>query len=90
MSSLLRFLLYPVCLRDLIFIVFVVGWQWVLSDSKFNFPYPVGLTLLHMVFSTVLCFLVVRVFEVWAQNTSALLVQVMCLIHSSEEQLELS
>lgn len=37
--------------------------KWVLSDSKFNFPYPVGLTLLHMVFSTVLCFLVVRVFE---------------------------
>lgn len=37
--------------------------KWVLSDSKFNFPYPVGLTLLHMVFSTLLCFLVVRVFE---------------------------
>lgn len=37
--------------------------KWVLS-SNFNFPYPVALTLLHMVFSSVLCFLVVNVFKV--------------------------
>nr|PNR57862.1 hypothetical protein PHYPA_004856 [Physcomitrium patens] len=37
--------------------------HWVLLDSKSNRPYPVGLTLLHMIFSTVLCSLVDRVFE---------------------------
>ena len=39
-------------------------WQWILSSATFNFPYPIALTLLHMLFSTVLCFLAVRVFKV--------------------------
>ncbi|XP_021894953.1 probable sugar phosphate/phosphate translocator At3g14410 isoform X2 [Carica papaya] len=29
-----------------------------------NFPYPLGLTLLHMVFSSVLCFIVTKVFKI--------------------------
>ncbi|XP_024980694.1 probable sugar phosphate/phosphate translocator At3g14410 [Cynara cardunculus var. scolymus] len=31
--------------------------KWVLSSKEINFPFPLGLTLLHMVFSSVLCFL---------------------------------
>ncbi|KAJ9537826.1 hypothetical protein OSB04_030559 [Centaurea solstitialis] len=31
--------------------------KWVLSSKEINFPYPLGLTLLHMVFSSVLCFI---------------------------------
>lgn len=38
--------------------------KWVLSSKYMNFPYPVALTLLHMVFSTVLCFFVVKVLKV--------------------------
>eukprot|EP00250_Pteridium_aquilinum_P013674 c21497_g1_i2 orf=231-1205(+) len=38
--------------------------KWVLSSKTMNFPYPVALTLLHMVFSSVLCFFVVRVLKV--------------------------
>lgn len=38
--------------------------QWVLSSKEINFPYPLGLTLLHMVFSSVLCFIVTKVIKV--------------------------
>ncbi|URE31491.1 UAA transporter family [Musa troglodytarum] len=38
--------------------------QWVLSSKQINFPYPVALTLLHMLFSSVLCFLLTKVFKV--------------------------
>lgn len=38
--------------------------QWVLSSKEINFPYPLGLTLLHMVFSSVLCFFLTKVFKV--------------------------
>lgn len=38
--------------------------KWILSSPTFNFPYPVALTLLHMLFSSVLCFLVIRVFKI--------------------------
>ncbi|TQD69451.1 hypothetical protein C1H46_045016 [Malus baccata] len=38
--------------------------KWVLSSKEINFPYPLGLTLLHMVFSSVLCFLLTKVFKV--------------------------
>lgn len=38
--------------------------KWVLSSKYMNFPYPVTLTLLHMVFSSVLCFFVVKVLKV--------------------------
>eukprot|EP01018_Ginkgo_biloba_P030872 Gb_15321 [translate_table: standard] len=37
--------------------------KWVLSSKQINFPYPLGLTLLHMVFSSVLCFIVVKVLK---------------------------
>ncbi|MFS7979983.1 hypothetical protein Hanom_Chr10g00934051 [Helianthus anomalus] len=38
--------------------------QWVLSSKEINFPYPLGLTLLHMVFSSVLCFVLTKVVPV--------------------------
>ncbi|XP_008787572.1 probable sugar phosphate/phosphate translocator At3g14410 isoform X1 [Phoenix dactylifera] len=38
--------------------------KWVLSSKQINFPYPVGLTLLHMLFSSVLCFILTKVFKV--------------------------
>ncbi|CAN1310048.1 Probable sugar phosphate/phosphate translocator At3g14410 [Linum perenne] len=38
--------------------------QWVLSSKEINFPYPLGLTLLHMVFSSVLCFALTKLFKV--------------------------
>ncbi|KAL5716150.1 hypothetical protein ACHQM5_017879 [Ranunculus cassubicifolius] len=38
--------------------------KWVLSSKQINFPYPLGLTLLHMIFSSVLCFLLIKVFKV--------------------------
>ncbi|KAL6554330.1 hypothetical protein OROMI_020003 [Orobanche minor] len=38
--------------------------KWVLSSKEMNFPYPLGLTLLHMVFSSVLCFMLTKVFKV--------------------------
>ncbi|KAJ9681169.1 hypothetical protein PVL29_020184 [Vitis rotundifolia] len=38
--------------------------KWVLSSKEINFPYPLGLTLLHMVFSSVLCFILTRAFKV--------------------------
>ncbi|KAF8410955.1 hypothetical protein HHK36_003492 [Tetracentron sinense] len=38
--------------------------KWVLSSKQINFPYPLGLTLLHMVFSSVLCFILTKVLKV--------------------------
>ncbi|KAG6793803.1 hypothetical protein POTOM_003026 [Populus tomentosa] len=38
--------------------------KWVLSSKEINFPYPLGLTLLHMVFSSVLCFVLTKVMRV--------------------------
>lgn len=37
--------------------------KWVLSSKEINFPYPLALTMLHMVFSSVLCFIVTKVFK---------------------------
>ncbi|XP_072994166.1 probable sugar phosphate/phosphate translocator At3g14410 [Typha latifolia] len=38
--------------------------KWVLSSKQINFPYPVALTLLHMLFSSVLCFALTKVFKI--------------------------
>ncbi|ESW21221.1 hypothetical protein PHAVU_005G052200 [Phaseolus vulgaris] len=38
--------------------------KWVLSSKEINFPYPLGLTLLHMVFSSVLCFTLTKILKV--------------------------
>uniref|UniRef100_A0A0E0EHK4 Sugar phosphate transporter domain-containing protein n=1 Tax=Oryza meridionalis TaxID=40149 RepID=A0A0E0EHK4_9ORYZ len=37
---------------------------WVLSSKEINFPYPVALTLLHMVFSSVVCFAITKIFKI--------------------------
>ncbi|KAF7013844.1 hypothetical protein CFC21_027895, partial [Triticum aestivum] len=36
---------------------------WVLSSKEINFPYLVALTLLHMVFSSVVCFAATKIFK---------------------------
>ncbi|KAL7601650.1 hypothetical protein Lser_V15G24849 [Lactuca serriola] len=38
--------------------------KWVLSSKEINFPYPLGLTLLHMVFSSVICFVLTKVTKI--------------------------
>ncbi|CAH1450057.1 unnamed protein product [Lactuca virosa] len=38
--------------------------KWVLSSKEINFPYPLGLTLLHMMFSSVLCFVLTKVLKI--------------------------
>ncbi|KAL4588896.1 hypothetical protein LXL04_001794 [Taraxacum kok-saghyz] len=38
--------------------------KWVLSSKEINFPYPLGLTLLHMVFSSVICFFLTKVTKI--------------------------
>ncbi|KAL0311395.1 UNVERIFIED_CONTAM: putative sugar phosphate/phosphate translocator [Sesamum angustifolium] len=38
--------------------------KWVLSSKEINFPYPLGLTLLHMVFSSALCFMLTKVLKI--------------------------
>ncbi|XP_019241359.1 PREDICTED: probable sugar phosphate/phosphate translocator At3g14410 [Nicotiana attenuata] len=38
--------------------------KWVLSSKDINFPYPLGLTLLHMVFSSILCFVLTKVLKI--------------------------
>ncbi|KAM3395894.1 hypothetical protein P3S68_004900 [Capsicum galapagoense] len=38
--------------------------KWVLSSKEINFPYPLGLTLLHMIFSSALCFVVTKVLKI--------------------------
>ncbi|XP_020109508.1 probable sugar phosphate/phosphate translocator At3g14410 [Ananas comosus] len=38
--------------------------KWVLSSKQINFPYPVALTLLHMLFSSVVCFALIKVFKI--------------------------
>ncbi|XP_009783955.1 putative sugar phosphate/phosphate translocator At3g14410 [Nicotiana tabacum] len=38
--------------------------KFVLSSKEINFPYPLALTLLHMVFSSVLCFVLTKVLKI--------------------------
>ncbi|KAE9621553.1 putative sugar phosphate transporter domain-containing protein [Lupinus albus] len=38
--------------------------KWVLSSKEINFPYPLGLTLLHMIFSSVVCFVLTKILKV--------------------------
>ncbi|KAL2943482.1 hypothetical protein RDABS01_031830 [Bienertia sinuspersici] len=38
--------------------------EWVLSSKEINFPYPLGLTLLHMVFSSILCFVLTKFLKI--------------------------
>ncbi|XP_073156129.1 probable sugar phosphate/phosphate translocator At3g14410 [Henckelia pumila] len=39
--------------------------KWVLSSKEINFPYPLGLTMLHMIFSSVLCFVLTKVLKIF-------------------------
>lgn len=38
--------------------------KWVLSPKYFKFPFPITLTMIHMAFSGVVTFFLVRVFKV--------------------------
>ncbi|CAI0626044.1 unnamed protein product [Linum tenue] len=46
----------------LIYIILSSG--WVLSPKYFNFPFPITLTMIHMAFSGIVSFFLVRVFKV--------------------------
>lgn len=47
-------------LKNVLFLPF----QWVLSTKYFNFPFPITLTMIHMGFSGLVAFFLVRVFKV--------------------------
>lgn len=63
MQSRTRVVMY---LMDFVFVYFFqcCCLQWVLSSKEINFPYPLALTLLHMVFSSVVCFVLTKVLKV--------------------------
>lgn len=43
--------------------------QWVLSPKYFKFPFPITLTMIHMAFSGIVTFFLVRVFKVGISAT---------------------
>lgn len=43
---------------------FTIHLQWVLSPKYFNFPLPITLTMIHMGFSGIVAFVLVRVLKV--------------------------
>lgn len=57
--------------------------QWVLSSKEINFPYPLALTLLHMIFSSILCFILIKVFKVlWIIDFVRLALSNNCIVHT--------
>ena len=49
-----------------VFLLFLeIHLQWVLSPKYFNFPFPITLTMVHMGFSGLVAFFLVRVFKVF-------------------------
>lgn len=53
-------------IHQLAFILFLLlaRLQWVLSPKYFNFPLPITLTMIHMGFSGLVAFFLIRVFKV--------------------------
>ncbi|KAL7145649.1 hypothetical protein ABFS83_07G100200 [Erythranthe nasuta] len=48
----------------LYFFFYCIFLQWVLSPKYFNFPFPITLTMIHMGFSGLVAFFLIRVFKV--------------------------
>ncbi|XP_010915258.1 probable sugar phosphate/phosphate translocator At3g17430 [Elaeis guineensis] len=54
--------------------------KWVLSPKYFKFPFPITLTMIHMGFSGVVAFLLVRVFKVVAPVKMTFQIYATCVI----------
>jgi hypothetical protein len=54
--------------------------KWVLSPKYFNFPYPITLTMIHMGFSGVVAFFLIRVFKVVAPVKMTFEIYATCVI----------
>ncbi|XAR49753.1 hypothetical protein NMG60_11033045 [Bertholletia excelsa] len=54
--------------------------KWVLSPKYFNFPFPITLTMIHMGFSGVVAFFLVRVFKVVSPAKMTLEIYASCVL----------
>lgn len=54
--------------------------KWVLSKRYFNFPLPITLTMIHMGFSGIVAFLLIRVFKVMPPVRMTVSIYVTCII----------
>lgn len=54
--------------------------KWVLSPKYFNFPFPITLTMIHMGFSGVVAFFLIRVFKVVAPVKMTLEIYATCVV----------
>ncbi|KAK7821486.1 probable sugar phosphate/phosphate translocator At3g17430 [Quercus suber] len=54
--------------------------KWVLSTRYFNFPYPITLTMIHMGFSGVVAFFLIRVFKVVSPIKMTFQIYATCVI----------
>ncbi|KAE8712979.1 putative sugar phosphate/phosphate translocator [Hibiscus syriacus] len=54
--------------------------KWVLSPKYFNFPFPITLTMIHMAFSGLVAFFLVRVFKVVAPVKMTFEIYATCVI----------
>ncbi|XWS14290.1 hypothetical protein CRYUN_Cryun36dG0109800 [Craigia yunnanensis] len=54
--------------------------KWVLSPNYFNFPFPITLTMIHMAFSGLIAFFLIRVFKVVAPVKMTFEIYATCVI----------
>lgn len=54
--------------------------KWVLSTKHFNFPYPITLTMIHMVFSGAVAFFLVRILKVVAPVKMTFEIYATCVV----------
>lgn len=54
--------------------------KWVLSPKYFNFPYPITLTMIHMAFSGMVAFILVRVLKVVAPVKMTFEIYTTCVV----------
>ncbi|XP_039019870.1 probable sugar phosphate/phosphate translocator At1g48230 [Hibiscus syriacus] len=78
--NLIRNELFVYAIHSLHFYVIYFLLQWVLSPKYFNFPFPMTLTMIHMAFSGIVAFFLVRVFKVVAPVKMTFEIYVTCVI----------
>ncbi|KAL2485342.1 putative sugar phosphate/phosphate translocator [Abeliophyllum distichum] len=54
--------------------------KWVLSPKYFNFPFPITLTMIHMGFSSLVAFFLIRVFKIVSPVKMTFEIYVTCVI----------
>ncbi|XP_022760781.1 probable sugar phosphate/phosphate translocator At1g48230 [Durio zibethinus] len=54
--------------------------KWVLSPKYFNFPFPITLTMIHMAFSGLIAFFLIRVFKIVAPVKMTFEIYATCVI----------